>query len=120
MVLYAYLVALHEKLHVPAHWAILVTKTENGTQGAKYHAIGHPFRGYSVEVIDNYDVNTIRERHTLVFLGRLDDAWTDRLASAARSVAAPGISPEPLNPFAVSSFVIPVLMSNDRQKLIAF
>lgn len=103
MVLYVYLIVYPERTNVPAHWSILVTNSENGKRGPVYHAIGAPFMGYQVEVKPDYDLAKTRKRHTVVFIGCVDDNWSAQLATMAHLVAAPGPSSTPLDPFSVSA-----------------
>ncbi|KAK4206312.1 hypothetical protein QBC37DRAFT_435126 [Rhypophila decipiens] len=100
MVMYGYLLVYHERRSVPAHWAFFVTDEENGQSGRVYHAVGSPFTGYQVEVKPSYSLANTRRRYSIIFLGQIADSWRDQLSGYANNVAAPGISPSPLDPFA--------------------
>lgn len=104
MVLYVYSIAYHQKgkIPVPCHWAIFVTDEENGDKGTKYHAVGNPFMGYNREVA-SYDLASTNRTYTRTLLGCIDEVWGPQLAQIASSIAAPGISRTPLDPFAVSN-----------------
>lgn len=87
---------------VPAHWAIIVTRSRDDLAGQVYHAIGNPFQGYDFELKPKYNLsNTFRE-YTKTLLGQIDDAWLPQLAVIATSLGRLPPSQQPLDPFAVS------------------
>jgi len=106
MVLYVKLVIYHEvtRRRVPAHWAILVTKEEDKNVGVVYHAVGSPFQGYLFNIKERYNLESTKRHYTVIALGQVHDAWGSKLGDIGASVPTPGISPTPLDPFAVSTY----------------
>jgi|SRR5688572_6706898 hypothetical protein len=105
MVLYVWLIAYHatSRRRSPSHWAIFVTRREDGLKGDIYHAVGSPFQGYDPEVKLGYKLEDTRRQYTRIFLGRIDEGWNQYLRQIAGSIPCPGISPTPLDPFAVGA-----------------
>lgn len=94
---------------VPAHWGVFITDEEDDKKGTVYHAIGSPFQGYQVDVKIQYDLSKTKRRHSKLLLGTMDEVWRDQLAAIAGGIKAPGISPRPLDPFAVSTTWSPIV-----------
>lgn len=103
MVHYLYLIVFLDpgRKPVPAHWAVLITPGDGQRQGVKHHAVGSPFRGYQYEKEQHCDLEATDRPYTAVLLENIDDAWTDRIDELAASIAVPGLSSTPLDPFVV-------------------
>ena len=72
-----------------------------GDEGTIIQAVGAPFFGYSLEIKHDYDLALTKKFHLKILLGHVDEAKLVRLAEVAKSVQAPGISKNPLDPFGV-------------------
>ncbi|KAF2130076.1 hypothetical protein P153DRAFT_431133 [Dothidotthia symphoricarpi CBS 119687] len=94
-----FLVVYQEKRNVPAHWSMLVPDHNGGEKGAKIHAVGNPFIGYTVETKSSYDLRSTKRRYLKISLGYIDEAKLAHLTELAYSVQPPGISKTPLDPF---------------------
>lgn len=76
-------------------------KEENASRGTVFHAIGSPFTGYSTEIKLNYSLEKTSRKYLSVLLASIDDSQLTYLEQVSKSLPTPGISPTPLDPFAV-------------------
>ncbi|KAK4222880.1 hypothetical protein QBC38DRAFT_518191 [Podospora fimiseda] len=84
---------------VPTHWSLFLTSDQNIKQGTTYKALGTPFTGYQVDINPNHDLSLEIKKYLTVFIASLNGSG-EQLATMANEVKAPGISENPLDPFA--------------------
>lgn len=103
MVQYVSLIIYPEsgRKRVPAHWGILMRAREDKLEGVVYHAIGSGFQGYSPDIKRDYNLAATKRKYILVPLGTIDDSHMSSVDETALATPAPGLSPTPLDPFAV-------------------